>query len=90
MVPVVIDWNPDREEEPADWAPLTVTEDRRRLTAARAAAHRLRVGRKHQLLLCRRTDDGAAARAVLGHHHDRETLIAAFDRKGNVTPLLMV
>ena len=88
--PVVLDSNRWREEEPADWRTLTVTRDRRRLTSARAAAHRLRIGAKHQLLLDRRTDDDPAPRAVLGHHHDRETLIAEFDRKGEVTPLLTV
>ena len=88
--PVVLDWGPDREEKRADWRSLTVTEDRRRLTSARAAAHRLRIGRKHQLLLYRRTDDCDEARAVLGHHHDRETLIAGFDRRGEVGPLLVV
>ena len=88
--PVVLDWHPDREELPADWRALTVTEDRRRLTDANAAAHRLRIGKRHTLLLCRRTDDSREQRAVLGHHHDREALIAAFNRTGEVTPLLVV
>ena len=88
--PVVLDWHPDREEKRADWRGLTVTEDRRRLTTAHAAAHRLRVGRKHQLLLYRRTDGSGEARAVLGHHHASETRIAGFDRHGEVSPLLTV
>ena len=91
--PVVLDWHPARENRRADWRSLTVTEDRRRLTESEAAAHRLRVGRRHQLLLYRRTDgtEGVGeARAVLGHHHDHETLIAEFGKDGEVTPLLTV
>ena len=91
--PVVLDWRPAREDRRADWRALTVTEDRRRLTESEAAAHRLRIGRKHQLLLYRRTDGTAEvgeARAVLGHHHDHETLIAGFGTDGEVTPLLTV
>ena len=91
--PVVLDWHPAREDRRADWRALTVTEDRRRLTESEAAAHRLRVGRKHQLLLYRRTDGTETpgeARAVLGHHHDHETLIASFGKDGEVSPLLTV
>jgi hypothetical protein len=88
--PVVFDWNPWREERRAEWRSLTVTENRRRLSSAHAAAHRLRIGTKHQLFLYRRMDDSPAPRAALGHHVDRETLIADFSRKGRVTPLLSV
>ncbi|QDT17741.1 hypothetical protein [Alienimonas californiensis] len=88
--PVAIDWNRWREEAPAEWRTLTVTENRRRLGAAHAGAHRLRIGRKHHLFLYRRTDDSPAPRAALGHHHSWETLIARFSRKGEVSPLLRV
>ena len=91
--PVVLDWHPDREDRRADWRALTVTENRRRLRENEAAAHRLRVGRKHHLLLYRRTDGTdrpGEPRAVLGHHHDRETLIANVSKTGDIEPLLAV
>ncbi|MFH5803378.1 hypothetical protein [Alienimonas sp. DA493] len=90
VAPVAIDWNRWREDDPADWRTLTVTENRRRLGPAHAGAHRLRIGRKHHLFLYRRTDDSPAPRAALGHHHSWETLIARFSRKGEVSPLLRV
>ncbi len=88
--PVVFDWNRWREEDLAEWRTLTVTEDRRRLTSAHAGAHRLRIGRDQHLFIYRRTDGSPAPRAALGHHFDKETLIAKFSRKGEVTPLLSV
>ncbi|NNJ24570.1 hypothetical protein [Alienimonas chondri] len=88
--PIAFDWDRWREEDAAEWRPLTVTENRRRLTAAHAGAHRLRIGGGHHLLIYRRTDASPAPRAVLGHHLDRETLIATFSRKGEVAPLLKV
>ncbi|MEM9701915.1 MAG: hypothetical protein AAF907_05680 [Planctomycetota bacterium] len=90
VAPLAFDWNRWREDDPADWRALTVTENRRRLEAAQAGAHRLRIGEEHQLLTYRRTDRSVAPRAVLGHHHDHETLIATLNRKGEVTPLLKV
>ena len=87
--PVVLDWRPKRRHADADWRTLTVTEDHRPLGPSAASGHRLRVG-KRQLLVYRATDNSDEPRAVLGHHHDRETLVARFKKSGEVEPLVMV
>lgn len=87
--PVVVDWCPDRAHSPADWRTLTVTEEGRILPAHLASGHRVRVGR-HQLLLYRSIHAGETARAVLGLHTPRETVIGRFDESGDLDTLLLV
>ena len=87
-LPLVFDWNPGRREAAADWRSLTVTEDRRRLTSGETSAHRLRVGER-QLFVYRSLDGSKSMRAVLGHHHGNESIIARFE-KGDVEPLVLV
>jgi hypothetical protein len=86
--PLVFDWNPRRRADPVDWRALTVTEDRRRIGPAEAAGHRLRIGGR-QLLIYRGLDGSKAMRAVLGHHHGSESVIARFT-DGDVEPLVLV
>ncbi|QDT66538.1 hypothetical protein [Calycomorphotria hydatis] len=87
--PVLIDWHPRRTALPADWRMLTVAEEGKPVTPATAIGCRLRIG-KYQLLLYRRYDESPAMRSVLGHHHNNETVIAEFDKDGDVEPLLLV
>jgi hypothetical protein len=85
----VFDWHPQRRELPADWRVLTVTEDGRRLSAEAAVGCRIRLG-KRQLLVYRNLNASKAKRAVLGHHHDHETVIGRFTADGEVDPLVLV
>lgn len=87
--PVLFDWHPRRRELPADWRLLTVTEDGRRLSAEAAVGCRIRLG-KRQLLVYRNLNGSKAKRAVLGHHHDHETVIGRFTSDGEVDPLVLV
>lgn len=88
-VPLVLDWEPSRQQEPAQWRALTVTEERRILPHHIAAGHRLRLG-ELQLLIFHQLHRGSGPRAVLGHQTFNETVIGQFDSSGDVTPLLLV
>lgn len=83
-VPVAFDWNPRRSDVPADWARLTVTENRRRCGSHEAAGFRVRVG-KFQVLLYRSLMAGASSRAVLGLHTWDETVYTRVP--GRETPM---
>lgn len=87
--PVIFDWSPQRSVLEAEWRPLTVTEDRRKLAPWEAAAHRLRLGRLH-LVLYRSLDGSPESRAVLGLHTDNESVIGQFNDKGYVLPIVSV
>ncbi len=87
--PVVFDWTPARLSSYADWKTLTITENGPKVTTNRAAGHRLRIG-NHQLLIYRSLAPTEELRTVLGHHTGHETVIARFDKTGNVKPLLIV
>jgi hypothetical protein len=88
-MPLVFDWNPRRSDAAIDWRRLTVTEDGRKLDFNAAAASRVRIG-KRQLLVYRNLNGSKAKRAVLGHHHDHESVIARFTAEGEVEPLVFV
>ncbi len=87
--PVLFDWHPQRRESAADWRNLTVTEDGRRLGPEAAAGCRIRLG-KRQLVVYRNLNASKAKRAVLGHHHDHESVIGRFTSDGEVDPLVLV
>ena len=87
--PIVIDWSPKRAVREAEWRTLTVTEDRRKLTPWEAAGHRLRLGDLH-LVLFRSLDGSTESRSVLGLHTDKESVIAQFNNKGYVLPIVSV
>jgi len=89
FVPILMDWHPQRRDVPADWRTLTVTEDGRKLGPEAAAGCRVRLG-KRQLLVYRNLNASKAKRAVLGHHHDHETVIGRFTSDGDVDPLVFV
>ena len=86
---VALDWHPQRREAFADWRTLTVTQDARAVPRGEAAGVRFRIG-SQQLLLYRRLNDSQARRAVLGHHHAHESVIARVGQGGTITPLVLV
>ena len=88
-MPVIFSWDQRFDQSSADWKSLTVTEDRRTLDRSESSAYRLRLGKLH-LLLTRRLNDSEENQAVLGHHHDYETVIGEFDKDGDVQPWLLV
>src|SRR5262249_11028279 len=88
-VPIVLDWDPRRRAQRAEWRSLTVTETGHVVSPHRAAGHRLRAGRQ-QLLIYKslvRPDD---ARAVLGYHTWYDALVGTLDAAGTVDPIVMV
>lgn len=87
--PIVLDWSPDRASQEAEWRTLTVTEEGRKVAAWEAAGHRLRLGKLH-LVVYRSLNANNEFRAVLGLHTDKESVIAQFDDKGYVLPIVSV
>ncbi len=87
--PIVLDWSPNRTAREAEWRTLTITEDRRKLSPWEAAGHRLRLGNLH-LVLFRSLDGSTESRTVLGLHTDKESVIAQFNEKGYVLPIVSV
>lgn len=75
--------------QPADWGPVTVAEDGRRLTPREAVATRLRVGER-QWLYWHNLTAGRIPRSALGHHSHSETVIARFTPEKGVDPLVHV
>ncbi len=87
--PIVFDWSPNRSSRDAEWRTLTITEDRRKLAPWEAAGHRLRLGGLH-LVVFRSLDGSKESRSVLGLHTDKESVIAQFNDKGYVLPIVSV
>jgi hypothetical protein len=87
--PLIFDWHPDRARKPALWRTLTVTEGGKVVGRDTAAGHRLQIG-KFQMLFYRSLTPPKNARAVLGHHTFRESVIARFDADGDVEPIMHV
>lgn len=89
LAPLVIDWHPSRRNSAVDWKSLTVTEEGKILRPDQAAGYRLKIGAA-QWLFYRSLQSTGMSRAVLGHHTFNETVIARFDKAGDVEPLLMI
>ncbi|MFO0918734.1 MAG: hypothetical protein U0872_10525 [Planctomycetaceae bacterium] len=87
--PLIFDWHPARTRPPALWRTLTVTEAGKVVGRDIAAGHRLQIG-KPQLLVYRSLSTSQTARAVLGHHTFRESVIARFDADGDVETIMHV
>ncbi len=85
---MVLDWHPKRRTSEAEWCQVTVTESRRILKAAEAAAFRLRIN-DHHLFSYRNLNGSTELRAVLGQHMANETMIGIF-ADGDVEPLVLV
>ncbi|MBQ15505.1 MAG: hypothetical protein CMJ65_00125 [Planctomycetaceae bacterium] len=88
-LPLVLDFSSSRRRRAVEWNSLTITEDRRVVSPAQAAGHRLKIGGL-QLLLYRSLLPAAASRAVLGQHTPHETLIGEIEAGGDITPLVIV
>jgi len=67
VMPLAMDWHPKRSDAPADWARLTVTENRRVVGSHEASGYRIRIG-DHQVLIYRSLVPPVISRAVLGLH----------------------
>ncbi|MDA1017243.1 MAG: hypothetical protein O3A00_22645 [Planctomycetota bacterium] len=90
FAPVFFDWSPERRDAEAVWNRLTVTDDRRVVSAAEAVGFRLRVGKSQSVMYRNHRRDGSH-RAVLGCHTTNETIIGRFNAKsGEVEPLVFV
>lgn len=89
VAPLVIDWHPDRLKSATQWRSLTVTENGRVVSPDVASGYRLRAG-DLQLLVYRSLKEAELPRALLGHHTNRETVIARVTKTGDVEPLLLV
>ncbi len=87
--PLLFDWHPARIRKPALWRTLTVTEAGKVVGRDIAAGHRLQLG-KFQLLIYRSLAEGKTARAVLGHHTFRESVIGRFDAEGDIETIMHV
>lgn len=87
--PLVLDWSPERASLDAEWRTLTVTEEGRKVAPWEAAGHRLRLGKLH-LVVYRSLHTSEDFRAVLGLHTDKESVIARFDDKGYVLPIVSI
>lgn len=86
---LLLDWSDRDGQAPADWTPLSVAEEGRRLSASEAVAARLRVGDRHWFYWHNLTR-GKVARSALGHHSASETVVARFSSQGTVEPLVHV
>jgi hypothetical protein len=89
VMPVLLDWHPDRKHREADWNRLTVTEERRVNSAFEAQAFRVRAGML-QLLLYRSLRRGETLRTVLGYHSDSETVYGHVQNSGKIEAMVLV
>lgn len=89
-MPLAMDWHPKRQESPADWARLTVTESRQINGSHEATGHRIRIG-DHQVLIYRSLITPKNSRAVLGlHTWDESVYCRVPSRPGPLEPLVEV
>lgn len=86
---LALEYSDARGRRPADWMPLTVAEDGRRLASYEAVAARLRVGDENHVYLHNLTR-GQIPRTALGHHTASETVIGYLDADGDLRPYVHV
>ncbi len=72
---LVIDWNANRREVPAQWGPLTVAEEGRRVWPHQACAARWRMG-EDLWMVFHQSERGDNARSALGMHSSQETVVS--------------
>jgi len=88
LAPVFIDLRPGRMTRRLTWRHLTVAEALCAQPSDVAVGYRVRIG-KHQWLSYRSLGP-TGNRTLLGHNLTTETLVARFDRDGEVEPLVEV
>jgi hypothetical protein len=89
FAPLVFVWHPERTRFDATWRSLTVTQDLEVVGPDIAVGYRLKLG-AFQLLISRSLKRNGKSHAVLGHHTRNETVIAKFDKNGDVEPIMEV
>lgn len=89
FAPLVFVWHPERTRVDATWRTLTVVEDLKVVGPDVAVGYRLKLG-SFQLLISRALKKTGNSRTCLGHHTFNETVIAKFDKNGDVEPILMI
>ncbi len=80
VMPLAMDWHPKRSDAAADWARLTVTENRRTVGSHEACGFRIRIG-DHQVLIYRSLMPPVISRAVLGLHTGDESVYSRVPSK---------
>ncbi len=88
FAPLFFDLKSRRMTRPATWRRLTVAQNLEIVPPHIAAGYRVMVG-KHQWLIYRSLTP-SINRTLLGHNLATEMLIARFDRKGEVEPLIEI
>ena len=88
-MPCVLDWHPQRSQQPADWTSLTVAESRRIVRCCEATGFRLRIG-KHQIMAYLSTVKPALNRTVLGVHTADESFYGRVAKSGDLEPFVQV
>jgi hypothetical protein len=86
--PLFFDLNPGRLFRPATWRQLTIAESRQIVPADQAVSYRVQV-RNEQWLIYRSLGE-RGNRTVLGQNLVSEFLVARFNRKGEIAPLLEI
>lgn len=88
FAPLFFDLDRSRMNKPLTWRRLTVAESQVVQPADVAAGYRVAIGNQQWLIY--RSLTGSRNRSLLGHNLQSETLVARFDRKGNVEPLIEI
>jgi hypothetical protein len=88
FAPLFLDFKPRRMTRPATWRRLTVAESLEIQPANVAVGYRVMVGKSQWLIY--RSLTTAANRTLLGHNLATEMLVARFDRRGEVEPLIEI
>jgi hypothetical protein len=88
FAPLFIDLNRRRMAERLTWRQLTVAESWAVQPKDVAVGYRVAIGRQQWLIY--RSLAKSRHRTLMGHHLCSETLVARFDREGQVTPLIEI
>ena len=88
-LPCVLDWHPQRSQQPADWTRLTVAESRRIVSNYEATGYRLRIG-KHQIMAYLSVMKPELNRTVLGVHTADESFYGRVAKSGDLEPFVQV
>ena len=87
--PVLWSWRDDLSSLDMTWSPLTVTENRRKVTSETAVGYRIQCTREDQYLVYRSLSR-RGVRALLGYQTNHEFVVGQFGSDGEVTPWLRV
>ena len=88
FAPLFLDLKPRRMTRPLTWRRLTVAESLEIVPPSVAVGYRVMVGKSQWLIY--RSLTGATNRTLLGHNLATEMLVARFDKKGEVEPLIEI